>query len=100
MGVAVENLGLAIERVKGFDDRSRLFAREGIIDGLGLAAGVDQVVAAQPGQVLGHGRLAEADEALQLADAFLLPQELAKDKRQRRNIRFPIQFFSIRRTWK
>ena len=73
LGVAVENRGSAIERVKGFDDRTRLFARKGIIDGLGLTAGLDQIVAAQPGQVLGHGRLAEAEEALQLADAFLPP---------------------------
>ena len=45
-----------------------------------LAAGLDQFIAAEPGQVLGHGRLAEADEAFQLTDAFFAHHELAKDK--------------------
>ena len=72
--------GLAKQAIESFDDCRRLVADQLIVDGLGLAAGGHQIVVSQPGQVLGHGRLAEADQGFELADAFFAIRELTENQ--------------------
>ncbi|VFU16755.1 protein of unknown function (plasmid) [Methylocella tundrae] len=61
------------------DHLLRFLARQRIIDRLGLAAGPDEVILAQPGKMLRQGGLAEADRLMQHADRLFALVQLAKD---------------------
>src|SRR5262249_23315949 len=61
------------------DDDPGLFAPEAVIDGLALAPGGDEALGAQPRELLRHGRLAQRQQALELAHGFFALGQNAED---------------------
>ena len=74
-GVGFEHSGQSV------DDGLGLFATQGIENGLGIAAGLDQAVMTKTGQVLRQGGLAESDQGFQVSHAFLATSQMTKHEK-------------------
>jgi hypothetical protein len=65
----------------GLDNGCDLIAGEAVIDIFSDPVGFDQLVAAQPGQMLGNRGLTKPRDILQLAHGFLSRHELTQDQK-------------------
>ena len=70
---------MTIEAAQHRQNGAYLRISQGVVNGLGGSSGTHQAVAAQSGEVLRQGRLAEANQANQLTNALLAFEQLAQD---------------------
>ena len=71
---------LAVDAVEGYEQRARLGAGDAIPDRLASAAGGNETILAQEGQMLRDAGIADAEELGQLADRSFTLDELAQDE--------------------
>src|SRR6516162_8186846 len=76
--------GRAIDTVERLEKRARRSAADGVPDGLPVPTSGDQTIPAENGEMLGHGRVADAKKLGELADRPLLLDELAEDQQPMR----------------
>src|SRR5690348_111107 len=71
--------GVAVDGGDEVEHPADAVVGEAVVDGVAAAAGGDQAVVAQAGELLGHGRLAEAEDALELGDRALPVRDEAEE---------------------